>query len=143
MLQLENFCYNTSIVNMKSCISKNHSCTFRTFTLLERNWYSSKNVHYIFIAFCENRSFNYDWLKNEKDPIALAILCGARHAESVKMQNEQKIKARVHCCPTNWNGSSKAMEPSMGVELSKKMSGSTEIITEGKKQSVEYSLGMI
>ena len=43
----------------------------------------------------------------------------------------------------NWEGSAKAMEPSMGVEMSKNLSGEIVLGKEGDSTTVSYSLGNI
>ena len=66
-----------------------------------------------------------------------------KHCRVCEHAKRRRKRARVHRCPKNWSGSSKAMEPSMGVELSKKLAGETEIENEGETKSVQYSLGTL
>ncbi|XP_074611940.1 uncharacterized protein LOC141866350 [Acropora palmata] len=50
---------------------------------------------------------------------------------------------RKHQCSQNWTGSAKSMEPSMGVELTRGLTGELDLHNKGKGQSIKYSVGNI
>ncbi|XP_068694458.1 uncharacterized protein [Montipora foliosa] len=71
------------------------------------------------------------------------MLYGLRVAEFAVMQRDRKNVPRKHKCSQNWTGSAMSMEPSMGVELTKRLAGEVEINSKGGNKPIEYNLNNI